>query len=127
MTIPTTYEVEPYDFWSVEEEDELDYGNHKEVMLTYTEMPSFSMYMSWHERGRSKLTITSKSSDLIEGTFEGWLYAYTFNMDDFYSTDLESTFEDNIDSVHVTEGKFKIQLIRGSIIEAAQNGSQMYQ
>lgn len=110
IVTPATYEVTPIDFANYED-DVVSYGNAKECMITYFEFSTNVFYRSWHERGNTTLTINSKTNDLIEGTFSGWLYADII--------DFTNPFVVETDSIHVTNGEFKIQLVRGSIIEAA--------
>ncbi len=112
---PETYTSQPVDFENFVDNDE-EYSNAKEIMLSYTSMLDMSMYMSWHQKGRSSITITSKSNDILEGTFKGVLYSETV---DITNIDLSSDGrpESYIDSVFVTDGKFKIQLVRESLLE----------
>ena len=57
-----------------------------------------------------KLTVTSKTGDVIKGTFEGWMFSDVFD----FSTD------ELYDSIRVTNGEFKIQLKRGDILSEAE-------
>ncbi|MAW64661.1 MAG: hypothetical protein CMD18_00535 [Flavobacteriales bacterium] len=74
------------------------------------------MYISWHSKGSSSLTITSKSNDILEGTFEGWIFSESIDIMDF-NLNSEGPTESIIDSIIVTDGKFKIQLVRESLLE----------
>jgi hypothetical protein len=112
IEIPTTYTSTPIDFENYEE----DYSNAKEVMITYISVSDISGYMSWHPKGSSSLTITSKKNDILEGTFEGWLFSESFDYNDF-NLNSEGPPESSIDSIRVTDGKFKIQLVRESLLQ----------
>ena len=115
---PQTYNIEPLDyenfFEDEENEEDLMYLNGKEAMISFVNFTNYSTYMSWHPKGNASITITSTANDIIEGSFEGWLYASNVDMD--FNMDFDDDFEPEVDSVHVTEGKFKIQLVRESII-----------
>lgn len=115
---PETFTSKPSDFEDFSEDDEL-YSDSKEIMLSYTDMSSMKMYTSWGEKGSSSVTITSKLSDVIEGTFNGVLYAESVDIMnfDFSSDDIP---EISIDSVLITDGKFKIQLVRESLFDALE-------
>lgn len=115
IEVPTTLTSIPMDFENFEDDEE-GYSNAKEVMITYTSISDMSFYMSWHPKGSSTLTITSKKDDILEGTFEGWLYSEIFEDIMSYNLDSEEPPESTVDSIRVTDGKFKIQLVRESLL-----------
>tara|TARA_Y100000589_G_scaffold297088_1_gene304631 strand:- start:2855 stop:3526 length:672 start_codon:yes stop_codon:yes gene_type:complete len=64
-------------------------------------------FTSWHRNGNVTVNVTSTSNNVIEGTFEGWL------CDEYYETYYSD--ELSLDSMHITEGKFKIKLVEENI------------
>jgi hypothetical protein len=97
MSIPTTYIVTPADI----EDTTVD----ALALLTYTS--GTTIYTSQLPGGNVSCTVTSKTNDLIEGTFSGKLFG---NIIDF-----SNPFNIIMDSIQVTDGQFKVQLIRESI------------
>lgn len=97
MIIPTTYTVTPADI----EDSSVDHL----VWLSFT--TGLTTYLSQMPGGSVSLTVTSKTGDLIEGTFSGKLYGNII--------DLSNPFNIQMDSIQVTDGKFKVQLVRESI------------
>jgi hypothetical protein len=56
-----------------------------------------------NKKAKASVTITSTDNDVIEGTFEGSLY---------HEDDVNSEYK----FIEVTDGKFKIKLIRENIL-----------
>jgi hypothetical protein len=86
----------------------LSYGantsiDNYEFMITY--MQSFKSYMSIYneDKSNSSITITSKTNDVIKGTFKGTYYGVNFD-----------TFD--LDSVKITDGEFRVKVVRKSLI-----------
>jgi len=97
MTIPTTYTVTPADI----ESTSID----ATVWLSYTS--GTTIYLSEMPGGNVSLTVTSKTNDVIEGTFSGKLFGNII--------DLSNPFNIVMDSITVTDGQFKVQLVRESV------------
>ncbi len=100
LVIPTTYTIKPGDIGGT--------GTYsKELLLSYTNLGGIKW--SYDEGADCSLTVTGKTNDIIEGTFSGKLFGPgVININDPFAPMVK-------DSVMVTNGKFKVQLIRASI------------
>ena len=105
MPIPSTYVDGKNDEFDVTPASDVDFA------ISYTEfLEGFSFSYTGHFKSDMKLTVTSKTGDVIKGTFEGWMFSDVFD----FSTD------ELYDSIRVTNGEFKIQLKRGDILSEAE-------
>jgi len=106
MDAPVTYSLDTsdYDGANVPQTARIVY-NDIEFRLDFE--TGEGLFTSWHRNGNVSVTVTNTADNVIEGTFEGWLYnEYLENY---------STYEYTLDSMHITEGKFKIKLVEDEI------------
>ena len=82
--------------------------SYNDIELRFDYETGAGEFTSWHRNGNVTVNVTSTSNNVLEGSFEGWLY-------DEYYKDIYSSSELSLDSMHITEGKFKIKLIEENI------------